>query len=119
MADKLTNRRINNLYQISEHKYCALRSTHSNNNNLLLANTVATPTLYLQIIICHLPLVSKITTNQIWFSTLYQHHAETKVRPKPLHTYTQAWKQASGDPSGVCKGLGKAYASVTRNMSKM
>ena len=21
---------------------------------------------------------------------------------KPLHTYTQAWKQASGDPSGVC-----------------
>ena len=22
--------------------------------------------------------------------------------PKPLHTYTQAWKQASGDPSGVC-----------------
>jgi len=24
------------------------------------------------------------------------------VQSKPLHTYTQAWKQASGDPSGVC-----------------
>ena len=23
------------------------------------------------------------------------------VRANPLHTYTQAWKQASGDPSGV------------------
>ena len=28
--------------------------------------------------------------------------AKLCVIPKPLHTYTQAWKQASGDPSGVC-----------------